>query len=285
MSRKNNNNNVEITVNNVEVTKAIKNKVFTKNRINSILSVNSLQDKGYTVDTVDTIFQGYTNKSQLNTMTKDTKCNITVFYLLTQYLDTVNTKYNEDIRHFKAINGYSKEDKKFYSPDYTDEHLQLELLNMQNEKTSLINNINSQIDIITGSLNVENLYSFYCEYVRNVFTDNIYKDVFKVVFSSWLVVNKVLPTHDIVEPVIELLGSKYNTKVLNNNRIIIPVSKKDFVKKFVACICQALIDKNVINTESFIGNRKFLASLKGLECEKSVEFLQEVYNNDIDTSK
>ena len=265
------------TVNKVTNNKdyEVKNKVFSKATLKALCQ----NDISFSIETIDMLLENAHNKPLLNTMTKDKKVEYTVFYLLLLYKDRINSHKKELIRRFKYDN------ENLYDKDndcYNNTTIQLEYLALKKDLSDTNNDIKDLLDITIQGSKVNTLYKHYVNYQNNKNSDekSLYRDIYIVHIAKWLYDLNVKPSMQTLEYLCDDIATVINKKVRVNKKdnstlnTKIAMKSDDFATNFIYTLVQAMLDNKVINVNSYVNNKEFMLSLRGLEVQNSVEFLQ-----------
>lgn len=252
------------------------NPLYSKNRLEKIVATDISLD----IVSLDNLLKNCDKSTQLNQLKKDTKVNMTVYYLLHQYKGAIRKKMQRDIARFIEDN------EKFYDKDskcFTDFELNSKLVNMQKSKKRTLDDIQDKINELPEKVGIDKLYTTYCMYQRNKKGDNksLYEDIYKMHIGQWLFNNSVLPSEKLLVYLANEVTTKLNTSISDNvdkdkSNLKLLFDKKEFNHYFISTFVDLLIDKHIINKKSYLTNKDFLESLKGLEVENSLQYLQEV---------
>jgi hypothetical protein len=253
----------------------VKNEVFSKTKLKAICEF----DISFTVEQMDNFLSNAHNKPLLNTMTKEKKVEYTVFYLLLLYQNKINSHKKELIRRFKYDNEniYDKENDCF-----DDVKKQLQYLSMKKELKNINDDIKNIKDKTINSSKVNTLYKHYVnyQYGKNSTNKTLYRDIYMVHIAKWLCDLNIKPSMQTLEYLADDVSTVINKKVRVNKKddnsldTKIAMKSNDFATNFIYTLVQAMLDNGVINVNSYVTNVNFMHSLKGLEVQNSVEFLQ-----------
>lgn len=253
----------------------VKNKVFSKATLKALCQ----KDISFDLQTIDNLLENAHNKPLLNTMTKEKKVEYTVFYLLLLYKDSIISHKKEMLRRFKYDNAmlYNKDTDRYNNTD-----VQLEYLLLKKDITDTNNGIKELLDMTIEKSKVNTLYRHYAiyQYSKNSDEKSLYRDIYIVHIAKWLHDLNIKPSMQTLEYLCDDVSTVRNKKVRVNKKdnstlnTKIAMKSDDFATDFIYTLVQAMLDNKVINVASYVSNKEFMLSLRGLEVQNSVEFLQ-----------